>query len=168
MITNSSEHSCLICLEDLSDDIYRVKHFECNYYLHSKCYKMINKCLYCKEPFNNKAEFHYRYLNHYNIDLNDSIYLDYLNDYIHRSIFITPALENGTIKIIKLILIIIQSFIISFGIIMPNIIVILIMNQLKIFNIRFPSCYLFFITIQIMITMLYIHTIRRFYIILNT
>jgi hypothetical protein len=161
MITNNSNHSCLICLEDLSDDIYRVKHSKCNYYLHLKCYKMINKCIYCKKTFNNKAEFHYRYLY-------DSIYLDYLNDYIHRSIFITPALENGTNKIIKLILIIIQSFIISFGIIMPNIIVIFIMNKLKIFRIRFSSCYLFFIMVQIMITMLYIHIISHLYIILNT
>ena len=160
MITNSSNNYCLICLEDMKDDIHRVKHSKCNYYLHSKCFKMINKCLYCKESLN-KVEFHYRYLN-------NSIYFDYLNDYIQRSIFITPALENSTNNFLKLILIIIQSFIISFCIIMPNIIVIFTINQLKIINIRLPSCYSFFIMIQIMITMLYIHIIRHFYIILNT
>lgn len=160
MITNSSNNYCLICLEDMKDDIHRVKHSKCNYYLHSRCFKMINKCVYCKEPLN-KAEFHYRYLN-------NSIYFDYLNDYIQRSIFITPALENITNNFLKLILIIIQSFIISLGIIMPNIIVIFTINQLKTINIRLPSCYSFFIIIQIMITMLYIHIIRHFYIILNT
>ena len=167
MITNSSNNYCLICLEDMKDDIHRVKHSKCNYYLHSRCFKMINKCVYCKELLN-KAEFCYTYLDHFNRYQNNSIYFDYLNDYIQRSIFITPALENSTNNFLKLILIIIQSFIISFCIIMPNIIVIFTINQLKIINIRLPSCYSFFIMIQIMITMLYIHIIRHFYIILNT
>lgn len=157
-MTNNFENSCPICLEDLTDDIYRVKHFECNYYLHSKCYKMINKCLYCTEPFNDKVEFYYRYLNNLDRDLYDSVYFDYLNDYIHRSILISP--ENGKINLIKLILIIIQSFIISLGIIMPNIIIIFTINQLKIINIKVSIDYPFFIMIQIMITMFYIHAIN--------
>ena len=161
MITNSSNHYCLICLEDMKDDIHRVKHSKCNYYLHLECFKMINKCVYCKKPISNKVEFHYRYLN-------NSIYFDYLNDYIQRFIFITPALENSTNNFLKLILIIIQSFIMSFCIIMPNIIVIFTINQLKTINIRLLNCYSFFIIIQIMITMLYIHIISHLYIILNT
>lgn len=160
MITDNYDYICPICLEDLTDDIYRVKHFECNYNLHLKCYEMINKCLYCKELFNNRPNFCYTYLNVSNRDLNDSIYFDHLNDYVHKSILIAP--ENENINFIKFILIIVQSIIINFGIIMPNIIVIFIINQFKIINIRLPNSYPFFITIQIIIAMLYIHTIRHF------
>lgn len=162
MITNNSEHSCPICLEDLTDDIYRVKHFECNYNLHSKCYEMINRCLYCKELLNNKTKICYTYLSVLNRDLNDNIYFDHLNNYVHRSILFDPENGNENINFIKFILIIVQSIIISLGIIMPNIIVIFIINQLKIINIRLPNSYSFFIIIQIIIAMLYIHAIRNF------
>lgn len=149
--------SCLICLEYLTDNIHKIEHLKCKYHLHFKCYEMLNRCLYCKEPLIDKKNFCYTYLDDYDRDLYDSIYFDYLNSYVNKTIFISP--ENSNINFLKFILIIIQSLIISFGIIMPNLIIIYMVKQLRLINIRLPINYQLFMIIQIIIATLYIRII---------
>ena len=67
----SNTNNCPICYYNIDSSEYVIiKHSKCKYYIHTECFKLYPKCIYCKADLNQTNDIHEHLMNIISIMLN--------------------------------------------------------------------------------------------------
>ena len=113
--------TCPICLETsdpniISNQLIKIEHCQCRYYIHSQCLKLYEKCVYCKKTVNSN--------NSNNLNILNNLFCDHILDYLSNMIFLIMKYNN-----IGLLLFFILSFILTYCLIIPKLIFLVLMKD---------------------------------------